>query len=398
MGSRSTPWTAILTTLLFSGVGLAAIADTPRPSTQLSSGGGEALGMTAITMREATFNGPSDCAEIETPNTLIYLEHYATAEQRARLSVPEARDELSRLSGYAPDGSDLCTSPDARLLTAKGYPKARAVQGKQAYGLNLDGTTDGRSTANTCAHKKFEGLNGEAHVDNELYHVLGCQRYWRWEARTGETTIKDPFDFDQSSHGSKQLVVGEEVTLLEIRGVDDRRNDPEVEVLLASGSSAPIIGQDNRPVGWTTQKVGPDPRWRTQVRGRIENGVLHTDRFDFKLKRKINAAVGYYEMLGARMRLELTEEGGAKGVIAGYIPVDVVYWFRPATYGRGNATAGRRNCAGQYKALYDGADGYPDPETGQCTAISGAFAVEFVPAYVSRSQIAAAGAQAAASN
>ena len=102
MGSRSTPWTAILTTLLFSGVGLAAIADTPRPSTQLSSGGGEALGMTAITMREATFNGPSDCAEIETPNTLIYLEHYATAEQRARLSVPEARDELRQVVRLRP--------------------------------------------------------------------------------------------------------------------------------------------------------------------------------------------------------------------------------------------------------------------------------------------------------
>jgi len=35
--------------------------------------------------------------------------------------------------------------------------------------MNLDGTTDGAATANSCAHEKFTGPNGEPAVDNQTY-------------------------------------------------------------------------------------------------------------------------------------------------------------------------------------------------------------------------------------
>ncbi len=370
--------TALVSALTFTVVGLAANADTPRPGEP-----GEILGMTAIMMREGHHSGPDDCDEIGPTSTAVWLKHYATAEQRARLtSLQGPDDELHVTANNAPGYSDLCTSPAARLAAAKNYPKPPQVLGRKAYGLNLDGTSDGRATPTTCEHKKFEGLSGEPAVDNELYRVLGCQRYWRYDTRTSGEAIKDVFDYDQGSPGNKQLASGGENTLLEIRGVDDRRNDPEVEVFLASGQSAPIIGQDNRPVGWTTQFVDPNPRWQARVKGRIENGILHTDTFDFKLKRRYNSATGHYEMRGARMRLELTENGGARGVIGGYFPVESTFWFRPGWFGRNLAVGGKHNCAGWYKALFDAADGYPDPETGQCTTISGALAVEFIPAFV----------------
>jgi hypothetical protein len=88
---------------------------------------------------------------------------------------------------------------------------------------------------------------------------------------------------------------------------------------------------------------------------------------------------------GMRLELKLGETG-AEGLLAGYEDlrqwwrgtrnsyVDVVdsvsYWSPPATY----------------EAVHRLADGYPDPETGRCTAISAAYAVTAVRAYIVRPQ------------
>ena len=54
------------------------------------------------------------------------------------------------------------------------------------------------------------GLNGEAAVDNQLYRMMGCQRQWRWEPRTGEGKVKDAYDYDAAADGNKNLAIGEE--------------------------------------------------------------------------------------------------------------------------------------------------------------------------------------------
>src|SRR5688572_1883262 len=105
MGSRSISRTAVLPTLLISGIALTAAADTPRVA-----GGDAVMGMTAILTREAHYNGADDCPDIEIPNTKTWLEHYATPEQRERLSKPgQNEDELRRMASYAPGDSNICT-------------------------------------------------------------------------------------------------------------------------------------------------------------------------------------------------------------------------------------------------------------------------------------------------
>ena len=87
----------------------------------------------------------------------------------------------------------------------------RSVSSKVAYGLNLDGTADGRATPGTCAHQKFEGLNGEPRVDNQLYRASGCSKLNRGTEIQSEQYMERAF-------------------LIELRGVDDLQNDGHVEM------------------------------------------------------------------------------------------------------------------------------------------------------------------------
>src|SRR5262245_41250366 len=93
--------------LVLSGVGLAAAADSS-PAAR----GGETLGMTAILVRFAHHSGADDCAKIGPNSTDIWLEKYATPQEKARLTKPDADDdELQTLANNAPGYSDLCSSP-----------------------------------------------------------------------------------------------------------------------------------------------------------------------------------------------------------------------------------------------------------------------------------------------
>ncbi len=99
----------------------------------------------------------------------------------------------------------------------------RTVASKIAYGLNLDGTTDGRATPKTCGHQKFQGQSGEPLVDNQFYRVAGCSKLTRGTER-------------QTRNSMGYFIV-------ELRGVDrrvhgnlhgtERRGDPGVHRVFA---------------------------------------------------------------------------------------------------------------------------------------------------------------------
>ena len=92
-------------------------------------------------------------------------------KDRARLTDNGLIQNLNR-SGVAmrrgANGEDVCLNPKA---LAAPDPSFRLVEGKISYGANLDGTTDGRATAKSCAHKKFTAPDGTPSIDNELYRL-----------------------------------------------------------------------------------------------------------------------------------------------------------------------------------------------------------------------------------
>jgi len=348
----------------------------------------KAIGLQVITFRPADYTGSEqDCTEVVTAITQYFLDHYAKPAERERLSRAENGTELSILVNNAPGKSDICNAPEAYLAERPMHRSLPLIGSKVSYGMNLDGTEDGHETAKTCSHKKFTGLNGEPGVDNQLYRALGCFLGYRYEPRGQEDKVRSPFDYDAASKGTKEFAVGEQNYLIQITPKEGAA-DGEVDVDVTNGRNSVVMGGNGKPIGWTTQTVDPDPQFHQHVKGKLVGGHLTTEPFDFLLKRHYQAMRGVYSIRDARFDLEIKPDGSARGVLAGYFPIQDLYWFIPAGYGRLVTASSSLECAAMYKTMFEQADGYPDPETGQCTALSGAMAMELVPAFIVSSEAA----------
>lgn len=281
---------------------------------------------------------------------------------------------LQGRGGIRPDGiDDQCTNP-----AAFEDPPMRTGNGHSAYGMNLDGA-DGMGTPapNTCAHEKYTGMKGEHGVDNQLYRILGCINAYRPESTFQGNVIRD---FVVSARQDGQVT-----TVLEITGIDDEQNDPDVEVGIYSSPNPTLYDADRKGVPYSSLTTTTNPRWRNVTHGKIVNGVLTTDPIDIRLDHYPGEGLkNHADMFirGARIRLELQPDGGANGMLAGYSDVETVYH---AEFGMAYSVLPKSfgwTCPAAYTALHKLADGYPDPKTGQCTAISTAYRIEAVPAFL----------------
>jgi hypothetical protein len=276
--------------------------------------------------------------------------------------------------GIRPDGiDDQCTNP-----AAFEDPAMRTGHGHSAYGMNLDGATDASAAApNTCAHEKYTGMNGERGVDNQLYRILGCINAYRPESTFQGNVIRD---FVVSARQDGQVT-----TVLEITGIDDEKNDPDVEVGIYSSPNPTLYDADRQGVPYSSLTTTSNPRWRNVTHGKIVNGVLTTDPIDMRLDHYPGEGLkNHADMFirSARIRLEIQPDGSAKGMLAGYSDVETVYH---AEFGMAYSVLPKSfgwTCPAAYAALHKLADGYPDPKTGKCTAISTAYRIEAVPAFL----------------
>ena len=296
-----------------------------------------------------------------------------TPEERERLLRPENAREYA--SGWknefitGPGGENVCNNPKSFMNDPR-HPLQRGVQSKVSYGLNLDGTTDGRATATTCGHQNFTGVNGEQGVDNQLYRAIGCAKMWRSTAPYAGSYV-DPF-------------------LIEIRGLDDPGNDEHVDVGIYSTDDVPIQGSDGQALANQTLAVTRNPRWRASVAGRIVNGTLTTDRVEVINLHHVLPTWGVlgtdydFEFHGARLKMSLRQDGTLSGVLAAYRPLDNI--FTGARCCKGTASTANNDCASEHKTVAALADGYPDPETGQCTMISSATNLKGIPVFLAASR------------
>jgi len=227
---------------------------------------------------------------------------------------------------------------------------------KTGYGLNLDGTQDGRATAKTCRHEKFTSPEGEM-VDHQMARAIGCVKGYRG-------------DGNQETNGAGMIVTSPVMRrLLEITGVDDERNDPEVTVTFYKGRDG--LRRTGNGQKWIAdQSIRVDyrfPQYISKARGKIVDGVLTTEPFRLVVPTgNVTFLIGEVDMEGTRLRLKMNGED-LSGVVAGYQDIDL--WYM--THAKG-VTSGlsQYNSSSIHKALYRFADGYPDPKTGQCTRIS----------------------------
>jgi len=258
-----------------------------------------------------------------------------------------------------PGGKDVCWNPSSVQ-----DPPLHIVKGKVSLGLNLDGTVDGHASQNTCGHEKFTGTDGQPGIDNQWYRLIGCTYGWR---SSGYMEVNVNGELRDSGHA----------ILVEITGVTDPKNSPDVTVSFYR--SIDLLPKDStgKILPFNSYRAYDD--YRYAAHGRIVDGVLTTDPIDASFPFYGNLTHAAYDLKAMRLRLNL-DEGGAKGLLAGYYDLDSM-WSYVSKLGY-TAVAGQFDCPAMYQAAHQLADGYPDPKTGQCTALSAAFTIEAIPAFV----------------
>ncbi|MDX2145567.1 MAG: hypothetical protein SFV19_19600 [Rhodospirillaceae bacterium] len=282
------------------------------------------------------------------------------------LIQPVDRRPIAVLRG--PEGKDVCWNP-----TLVKDPPLRTVKGKTSYGFNLDGNVDGSATPKSCKHENFTGASGEAGVDNQLYRLLGCHYGWR---RNG---VLDTFGNEERRNSGRGVI------LIEVTGVDDTQNDDNVDVAFYRAIDPFPIDSSGRILPYASYRVDMNngkPRYGTVAKGKLAGGVLTTEPVDIKLPFYGNSAYAEVDLRDMKMELNtaLNADSKVKGLVGGYYDFDK--WWEYMLKLEFLIATGDWSCPALYTAAKELADGYPDPATGECTAISSAFRFDALPAFV----------------
>ena len=244
-------------------------------------------------------------------------------------------------------------TPDGIVECPGGF-KADESKGTVSNGFNLDGTKDGRASAATCTHGKLRSPDGQTGVDNQLYRVEACIQNTR------------PDDAADGLINSEIMSNGINRLLVEITGVDDVVNDDHVEVMLAHGLDKLVQDANGTFIPGLTQRVDDaSAAYVFHTTGRIVNRTLITEPIE-------NLEIGQRAFLTARLKIDLGSDS-ARGVLGGYHNVERLYRFSTKTSGASPSFNA---------ALHRNADGMKDLKSGQCTAISAAYDLEFTRAFI----------------
>jgi hypothetical protein len=295
----------------------------------------------------------------------LYVSGLAAAELAAAADLPQGLDYLRMMDERG--GPNPCDEPtafdDAGHLTLDGVGVAA--------GFDLDGVISARESAGSeaCPHDDLSDASGTPGLDNALWRVLGCiQGYQR-----GGTI--DEYAIENIKSGARTI-------LIELTDLDDLRDDDDVGLgIYSSPDSIPASGNGRLlPGGSLSLEEGAGHR--NVARGSLVDGVLTAGPLDLRLDFDGQFLESELHLREAQIRLEFTADGGLRGIVGGYWDIDAFYdtYARQATRA-GAYTVGFR-CPALHSALARAADAFPDPESGACTAVSTAFRIEAIPAFV----------------
>lgn len=330
------------------------------------------MGFVLTSFYPAVHQGKEDCPDGMAGTVKEnYLETLSAAD-RTRLLLKDNEPELTsrwKASAIGPNLTNVCSNPE--LFDR---PDQKTVKGTVAYGLDMDGDASGKP-ASGCAHGNFTGADGEAGVDNQAYRAMGCTRNWRGvDGMAGDVKGFNNF-----------LATGEHTMVLRLRGVDSLKDDPDVDVLLASTDDRPVLDSKRNYVSGATFTVSK-PEWRNVMKGSIRDGVLTTRAADVRLTRRlghggVRGQRSEYDLRQARVRLAFQPDGSLKGLLGAYqTPRNIIE--STIVGGVGAAVVAGIDCATEYQTMRRMADGLRDPQTGACTGLSIAYDVSAVPAFV----------------
>ncbi len=257
---------------------------------------------------------------------------------------------------------------DGKPVNAYTYPTSshdvgfHEVKGQYAFGFNLDGKEDAKSFEDPETHEKG--------IDNQYWRAMGCNINHRGSPKEVPTEWALHWDNERDKMPA---------WLISVTG-DDLTKDGDVTVNFYKALEHVSRDANGYVRSDSTFRVDPDHRWHNTLKGKLKNGLITVNQ-----PGEIHLSGDPYgltelDMTGARLRLKLNEDGTAEGVLGGYIPWRRVF-FVYGSSGYNEETMIGTDIPGAYYALRRHADAYPDPKTGENTAISTAWRITAVPAY-----------------
>jgi hypothetical protein len=332
-------------------------------------------GFVLSTLAAAFYRGDEkvDCPEGRSPSLRDAYLSTQTPAERERLLKPANAEELERRYKvdyvFGPKGKDICTA--AAEFDTPDRPVQKLMQSRIGPGLDLDGAaSDDRPTPGTCAHKSFVNPAGETGVDNQYFRAIACNTFWRGALSGGR------------GDAAGETPLRNVTVVMVVRGVHSWANDPHVEVVIAASPDKAPTDVRQQILDGGSLAMNDNPRYRTVLDGRIENGVLTTQPADLILPNNwVGASGGEYILKRMRIRARLQPNGELTGDAGGYRPIDNAMGTLEVG-GPGVASVAGVDCASLRKTLRLLADGDPDPKTGACTTVSMGLDLAAKPAYV----------------
>lgn len=235
--------------------------------------------------------------------------------------------------------------------------------GPTALGMNLDGK---------IGPNDFTSPDGEKGVDNQLYRVLGCINGFE---DGGNNDYFDDLYFPKYQFDRIVIV---------LTGVESLINSPRVEVTVARGLDPLLTDATGKQfIAGGTQRIDfhSGASFIRHLHGRISAGVLTTEPEDVALPWASFGVPTYEFLRAARFRLNLTPKS-ASGMLGGYTDVETFYVQTIKNHSTHDSSYGQLSQPSLYKALKHVADAYPDPNSGENTAVSSALLTKLVQVFV----------------
>jgi hypothetical protein len=356
--TRATPDRRFRNLPLFLGcaLGLALAATVP------AARAGE-FGLAITSVNYGPYDDPTDCPQ---GWALTPKETFLQSLSPEKRQEFEDRDKrvgslaawVSRIASErrGPHGENACDVPDQI-----NDPPMRTGQSATSFGLDLDG---GDQTTH-CNHQKFTDASGHK-VDNQVARLTACI----WGLRKENNRRNQNMD--------SGTLADNKITLIRVTNVDDMENSDNVTVEIYKSADTFVKDGTGKPVPDATLRGDRDaPSFHAVTHGKIVKGVLITAPVDAHFM----SGDGYdWAIRGAEFQINLHPDGYSDGILAGYFDLNSFWASWAGEYQQGINLG--FSCPALYEAMHRLADGYKDPATGQCTALSSAFNIKAVRTFI----------------
>jgi hypothetical protein len=331
-----------------------------------TSAAAESRGFAISVIHTATYGSKENCPKggnggpVEIKQRILMAQGY-TREQAVQILANMGKDEKGEKVEITKRGR-----VNDQLVNVQNYPasapdpKIETVQGRFAYGLNLDGRNDPSDF--TDPETKETG------VDNQMWRVLGC--FAVYDVRRPVVPYNEDIAWDTAIDAMPAW-------LLSVTG-DDLSRDGDVTVTFDRALNIVMRDAAGRVLPGSSYAIDPDPRSHSTFKGHIKDGVLRIEPGDFAMQGE-SQFYPWLRFSGTQLRLKLNDDGTLSGLIGGYQPWRDYFYYLAV---RGEET-GQVDIPGVFYAMQRFADAVPDPVSGENTAISAAYYIQAVPAFLS---------------